>query len=157
MLLSPDPQVKFGQAEFYVNTKEKTITVEATPNKNNYLPGEEVTLNVTTKDAGGKPVAADVSLSVADLSVLALEGNPKKDPVSFFYDGRPLAVTTSSNLKNILEQAQIPTGTKGGSGAEPGDLANKKRGVFKDTAYWNSDVETEPAATRRLRLLYRTI
>ena len=151
LLLSPDPQVKFGQVAYYVNTKEKTITVEAKPDKSHYLPGEQVVLDVTTKDANGQPVAADVSLSVADLSVLALEGNPKKDPVSFFYDGRPLAVTTSSNLKNILVQAQIPSGTKGGSGAEPGDLATKKRGVFKDTAYWNSDAQTDSSGHAQVK------
>lgn len=143
LLLSPGPEVKFGQTQFYVDAKEKTISVDVKPNKNHYLPGEEVVLDVTTKDSNGNAVSADVSLSVADLSVLALAGNPKKNPVSFFYDGRPLGVTTSSNIKNILQEAQIPTGTKGGSGSEPDDLAAKKRGVFKDTAYWNSDVFTD--------------
>lgn len=142
LLLSPKPEVKFGQAQFFIDTKQKTLTVDVTPNKNNYLPGEQVTLDVVTKDVSGKPVPADVSLAVADLSVLALSGNPKKDPVSFFYDGRPLGVTTSSNIKNILTEAEIPTGTKGGGGAAPEDLASKKRGVFKDTAYWNADVQT---------------
>ncbi len=142
LLLSPDPQVKFGQSQFFVNTKEKTLSVEAKPNKNNYLPGEEVTLDVTTKDSSGKGVPAEVSVAVADLSVLALVGNPKKDPVTFFYSGMPLAVTTSSNIKNILTEAEIPTGTKGGGGGEPSDLAKKKRGVFKDTAYWQANVKT---------------
>lgn len=142
LLLSSDPQVKFGQSQFFVNTKEKTLSVEAKPGKNSYLPGEEVTLDVTTKDAKGQPVSAEVSVSVADLSVLALVGNPKKDPVTFFYDGMPLAVTTSSNIKNILTEAEIPAGTKGGGGGEPSDLAKKKRGVFKDTAFWQANVVT---------------
>ena len=143
LLLSPKPEVKFGQAQFFVNTKEKTISVEAVPNKNHYLPGEEVVLDVTTKDSNGKAVSAEVSLAVADLSVLALVGNPKKDPVSFFYNGRPLGVSTASNIKNILTEVEIPSGTKGGGGSEPGDLAKKKRGIFKDTAYWNAAVITD--------------
>ncbi len=143
LLLSGKPEVRFGQAQFYTGTKEKTISVETKTNKNVYLPGEEVALDVLTKDLKGHPVSADVSLAVADLSVLALSGNPKKEPISFFYDGRPLGVTTASNLKNILTEAEIPAGTKGGGGAEPGDLAAKKRGVFKDTAYWNAHVKTD--------------
>ena len=143
LLISPKPEVRFGQSQFYVDTKEKTISVESKANKNNYLPGEEVVLDVTTKDQNGKAVSADVSLAVADLSVLALAGNPKKNPVSFFYDGRPLSVTTASNLKNFLQEAEIPAGTKGGGGADPTDLAAKKRGVFKDTAYGSADVITD--------------
>ncbi|MFT7644739.1 MAG: hypothetical protein ACI9BF_000394, partial [Candidatus Paceibacteria bacterium] len=34
-------------------------------------------------------------------------------------------------------------GTKGGGGADPDDLAKKKRGVFKDTAFWEASVVTD--------------
>jgi len=40
-------------------------------------------------DNDNHPVAAQLSVAVVDLSVLALEGNPKKDPLVFFYDGLP--------------------------------------------------------------------
>jgi alpha-2-macroglobulin len=116
--------------------------VEVISDKNSYLPGEEVKLIVRTKDSSGTGVPAEVSLAVADLSVLALKGNPKKDPFSFFYDGFPLSVTTASNIKNVLYEMEIPLGTKGGGGGDPDDLAKKQRGTFKDTAYWNGTVET---------------
>lgn len=151
LLLSPDPAVKFGQVHFAVNTKQKSIQVAVTPGKNHYLPGEEVTLDVSTKDSDGRPVPAEVSLSVADLSVLALVGNPKKDPVAFFYDGRPLGVSTASNIKNVLTEAEVPSGTKGGGGGEPEDLAKKKRGVFKDTAYWNASVVTDAGGRAQVK------
>lgn len=142
VLLGPSGEVKFGQSGFNVNTKDKELDVTVTPNKNHYLPSEEVVLDVVTKDKDGKAVSAETSIAVADLSVLALVGNPKKNPVSFFYSGRPLGIATSSNLKNLMAEAEIPSGTKGGGGLEPGDLAKKKRGEFKDTAYWNATVQT---------------
>ena len=143
LLLSPRPEVKYGQIHFVVNTHEKELTIEVKPSKNNYLPGEEVRLEVFTKDSANNRIPAEVSLSVADVSVLALKGNPKKNPVLFFYGGYPLFVTTASNIKNILYEAEIPLGTKGGgAGAEPEDLAKKKRGVFKDTAFWEGTVRT---------------
>ncbi len=142
LVLSSDPEVKYGSTEFQVNKDEHVLDVEVTSDKAYYLPGETVTLTVQTKDNVGKPIPAEVSLAVADLSVLALKGNPKKNPLEFFYNGFPLSVSTASNIKNILHEIDIPLGTKGGGGA-PEDLATKKRGLFKDTAFWNASVETD--------------
>jgi len=143
LLLSDGPEIKFGQVEFRVNADQYKLNINVTPDKTKYLPGEKVTLSVSTTDHLGKPVPAEVSLAVADLSVLALKGNPKKNPLVFFYNGFPLTVTTASNIKNILEEMDIPVGTKGGGGGDPADLATKKRGIFKDTAYWESSVVTD--------------
>ncbi len=142
LLLSSDPEVKYGNVYYNIGTQEKELSVEVTANKTHYLPGEEVKLTVKTKNHQGQGVPAEVSVAVADLSVLALKGNPKKNPLVFFYNGFPLSVTTASNIKNILHEVDIPLGTKGGGGAEPDDLAKKKRGVFKDTAFWEASVET---------------
>lgn len=147
LLLSPDPQVKFGQVQFNVNRENKKLTIDVKSNKTSYLPGEKVTLNITTTDVSGKRVPAEISLAVADLSVLALTGNQKKDPLTFFYDGFPLTVTTGTNIKNILSEVPIPTGTKGGGGGAAGDLSTRKRGEFKDTAFWQAQVETNEQGT----------
>ena len=142
MLLSPGPEVKFGQVQFTVDRKQKELTIDIRANKASYLPGEKVNLTITTSDAQGRKVPADVSIAVADVSVLALKGNPKKDPLVFFYDGFPLTVTSETNIKNLLKETPIPTGTKGGDGGNPADLATRKRGEFKDTAFWQANVET---------------
>lgn len=143
LLFSPDPEVKFGSSELTVGREEHELDIAVTANKETYLPGEEVTLEVEVKDNNGSPVSAEVSLAVADLSVLALKGNPKKNPLTFFYNGFPLSVTTASNLKHILYEQDIPLGTKGGGGGSPDDLAKKKRGDFRDTAYWSATVVTD--------------
>lgn len=143
LLLSPDPEVKYGSVHYTIGNTENELAVEVRSNKTHYLPGEEVTLQVETRDHTGRLVPAEVSLAVADLSVLALKGNPKKNPALFFYDGFPLSVTTASNIKNILYEVDIPLGTKGGGGADPDDLSKKKRGVFKDTAFWEAAVVTD--------------
>lgn len=143
LLLSSDPQVKFGQVDFSVNKKNKELVIDISSDKVSYLPGENVTLNITTSDYAGQRVSAEVSVAVADLSVLALVGNQKKDPLTFFYNGLPLTVTTATNIKNILNEVPIPTGTKGGDGGNPNDLASRKRGEFKDTAFWQAEVITD--------------
>jgi uncharacterized protein YfaS (alpha-2-macroglobulin family) len=143
LLLSSDPEIKYGSVRYEIGNDENELSVDVTSNKNHYLPGEEVTLSVETRDHTGRLIPAEVSLAVADLSVLALKGNPKKNPALFFYDGFPLSVTTASNIKNILYEVDIPLGTKGGGGADPDDLSKKKRGVFKDTAFWEASVVTD--------------
>ncbi|MDO8536702.1 MAG: MG2 domain-containing protein [bacterium] len=143
LLVSPDPEIKFGQINYRIDTKEKEIKIQARSDKNHYLPGEKVTLDISAEDSKGRPLEAEVSVAVVDLSVLALKGNPKKDPLIFFYSGMPLAVTTASNVKNILHEAEIPVGTKGGGGGEPEDLARKKRGDFRETALWEGTVFTD--------------
>lgn len=143
LLMAEGPEVSYGSVEFRVGHEEQTLDITAKTNKDYYLPGEEVTMTIQAKDHTGAPVSAEVSVAVADLSVLALKGNPKKDPASFFYDGFPLSVTTASNIKNILHEVEIPLGTKGGGGGTPDDLAAKKRGEFRDTAYWSANVLTD--------------
>jgi uncharacterized protein YfaS (alpha-2-macroglobulin family) len=139
LLISSKPEVKFGKVEFYIDRKEKELDIEVKSNKKFYLPGEEVTLEILTKDSDGKGVSAEVSVAVVDLSVLALKGNPKKNPLIFFYGGFPLTVQTASNIKNILVETKIST--KGGGGMAE-DLAIKKRGIFKETAFWEAAVRT---------------
>lgn len=152
--LSKEPKVRLGFQEFKINTKQKKIDIEVKTNKNFYLPGEEVVLDISAKDYKGEGVFAEVSLAVVDLSVLALKGNPQKNPLVFFYGGFPLTVKTSSNIYNIFEEitpelekifaeAGAPTkGGGGGGGAADETLARKKRGVFKETAFWQGQVLT---------------
>lgn len=143
VLVSGKPEVKFGKLDFQVDTEKKRLDITAKPNKAEYLPGEEVTIDFESKDSDGKPARTEFSVSVADLSVLALKGNPKKNPVAFFYGGFPLTISTSSNIKNILYEVNVPGETKGGGGGGPEDLAKKKRGEFKDTAFWQAVVLTD--------------
>lgn len=143
ILLSPKPEVKFGQIAYRVAADRVALTIDLATHKTSYLPHEDVTLTVRTKNWQGRGVPAEVSLAVTDVSVLALKGNQKKNPLVFFYGGLPLTVTTASNVKNILSEAEIPTGTKGGGSGEPEGLAQRKRGEFRDTAFWRGVVRTD--------------
>ncbi len=135
-----EPQVKFGSQEFRVNSDTKQIEIEFKSLKDFYEPGDTVKLEILTKDSKQKPISASVSLAVVDLSVLALKGNPKKDPLVFFYNGFPLAVSTFSNLKSIIEVEDIQI-TKGGGGGDEDD--SKARGEFKDTAFFEANIITD--------------
>lgn len=141
VLISDDPEVKHGEVQYQINTDHKDLQVEVQPNKDHYLPGEEVTLDFTVTNHAGIGQKTELSVAVVDKSVLALKGNPQKNPVTFFYNSFPLTVQTNSNLKNILEEVDILAKTKGGGGG-PG-LDTKARGEFKDTAFWEGTLLTD--------------
>jgi uncharacterized protein YfaS (alpha-2-macroglobulin family) len=73
------------------------------------------------RDALGNPVAnANGSLSVVDESVLALMGNPKKNPFAFFYEmKRYLGVTTALSLSYLVDRLEVKSGALG-QGAKGG-------------------------------------
>lgn len=143
------PVYKRALAVIKVVSDEKKLSVEIVPSKTRYLPADPVEVTVRVKDSEGKPVAnANGSLSIVDESVLALMGNPQKNPFAFFYDmKRYLGTRTYLSLTNLIEKLEVKNtgnGEKGGAGdGQKGGDAKKKRGTFKDTAFWKSDFNTD--------------
>jgi uncharacterized protein YfaS (alpha-2-macroglobulin family) len=92
-----------------VITDFKKLSVELVPSKQSYLPGEKISLAVSVKDADGKPVKnANGSIAVVDESLLALKGNPKKNPFAFFYEmKRYLGVETYLSLTRLIEKLEV--------------------------------------------------
>jgi len=157
LLQSSESEVRFGNINFNIDTERKNLDITVLPNKRYYLPGEEVILDIKTKDYNNKEISAELSVSVADLSVLALKGNPKRNPLVFFYGGFPLTVSTASNIKNILVETKILT--KGGGGGpmamESADeiLARQARGEFKETAFWQAVVKTDDSGSAQVKFI----
>jgi uncharacterized protein YfaS (alpha-2-macroglobulin family) len=132
------PSFRIGYAKLKVENQSKKLTVGIEPDKRRYLPGETVSVTVATEDHTGKPVSAEVSLSAVDMSVLALTGYQLPNLLATFYSERGLGVRTAINLLYLLER--FKPGSKGGGG---GDLEERARGTFKDTAYWNPSIITD--------------
>lgn len=73
------------QKEVVVPPVEHFLTVEVQPDREIYEPQQEGTLTVRTKDCDGKPVAAEVALSLADESVFYIQQDLAGDPQPFFF------------------------------------------------------------------------
>lgn len=131
---------KMGYVALQVNTSSKKLDLEVTPDKTKYKPGDEVTLHVKAADIGAKPQQAEISIAVVDQSVLSLTESVTADLLQEFYRKKFLGVETGETLTKALSRVnvQVEAGLKGGDGSAP-----KRRGVFKDTAYWKAVVETD--------------
>lgn len=74
--------------EVIVPPEAQFLTVEVTANQEAYEPRETGTLTIQTTDHEGKPVAAEVALSVADEAVYYIQQEYAGDPREFFYGSK---------------------------------------------------------------------
>ena len=64
------------------------LTLNVTPDKAQYKPGETATFKITATDAQGRPVKGHFSLAVVDKSLLALQPDMTPDIRTQFYGFR---------------------------------------------------------------------
>ncbi|MCU0789109.1 MAG: alpha-2-macroglobulin, partial [Verrucomicrobia bacterium] len=108
------------------------LTVEVTPDRDSYQPREEGTLTVTTRDDEGRPVSAEVALSLVDESVFYIQGDYAGDPRQFFFGSkRPNQIETQSTMNQkryvklievedggVRDQRELESAEGGGDGYE---------------------------------------
>jgi uncharacterized protein YfaS (alpha-2-macroglobulin family) len=143
----PQPEMKMGMIPLRVSAEKKRIEIDIFPEKQKYLPGETVRLLLKAEDSLGQPIEnADLSIAVVDESLLALKSRQKENIFDIFFAVRRLGVKTSASLTHFIDRIDIASlkGAKGGGGGGGDDteLLKKKRGDFRDTAFWKADLQT---------------
>ncbi|MFP4344954.1 MAG: Ig-like domain-containing protein [Anaerolineales bacterium] len=144
------PGFKMGLVQLDVSDEIKRLNVTLTPDREMeageyYRPREEVTYDVRVTDAGGEPVAAELSLRLADLAVLALADEQTPSLVETFWYERGLNVRTSLALVVYMEpyNRDLAPGAKGGGGGDSAAEGGTTRRNFADTAFWDPVVRTD--------------
>ncbi|MEW5718655.1 MAG: MG2 domain-containing protein, partial [Chloroflexota bacterium] len=132
------PSFKMGLENIKVVSDAKNLNVSVTAAKPQYAPQDKAAFNIKTTDSAGKPVSAEVSLSVVDKAVLALAQNFGFDIVQAFYGKRDLAVKASQSLTVFLARVNQREDFGGGGGGE-----EEARKTFPDIAYWNPTIVTD--------------
>jgi uncharacterized protein YfaS (alpha-2-macroglobulin family) len=132
-----------------VDTTYKKVNIQIDTDKKLYKPGEKISITAKITNEKWNPIAnANASIAVVDQSVLALKGNPQKNPYTFFFDmKRYLWVNTYLSLWNLIEKLEIKDPTDGSKWWD-GELnkwwnSKKKRWIFKDTAFWTANVTSD--------------
>ena len=147
------PTFKVGYAPLKISNVDRRLKVAVTPDKTDYRPGAEVTLDLQVQDHAGKPVKAEMTVVVADEGVLSLVGYKLPDLMGTFYAARGLSVRTADNRLNLLdrrvfgEKGKGPGGGGAESGAAPGGGARSK---FVSTPYFNPAVLTDADGKARV-------
>jgi uncharacterized protein YfaS (alpha-2-macroglobulin family) len=83
------PAYAVGTINLPVPPKQRTLSVQVTPNAPKLAPGESATLSLLVKDAQGRPVAnSETAVIVVDEAILALTGYSFPNPINTFYTQR---------------------------------------------------------------------
>lgn len=148
---NPRPDFRIGVVQLHVDTTAQRLTIELTPDRLTVGPGEKVTYRVKVTDDSGRPVKAEVSLSLSDLATLSLAA-PNSIPIlDYFYASRGLGVWTSMLLVNSIEYynldvaeaaAREAPGSGGGKGGELYGVIEVRQD-FPDTAFWEARLLTD--------------
>jgi uncharacterized protein YfaS (alpha-2-macroglobulin family) len=132
-----------SDAEEYSDTKqvvvppvERFLDVAVKADREQYQPREEGTLNISAKDAYGRPVSAEIALGLVDESVKYIQQDYAGDPRQFYYGKkREHSVQTQSTLdqKSYARFVEVA----------PGELRDRKEAMNEDdeVAVWKSKDE----------------
>lgn len=117
------------------DTSQRALTVEVQPDREQYRPGDKVTLELTAKDAQGRPAAADIAVSVVDEALFAL-ADQSVTPLAGLYS--PIYYPTVEQFASYNQynfDGYDGEGGKGGGGPETGGGGDREqRDNFLDTA-----------------------
>jgi uncharacterized protein YfaS (alpha-2-macroglobulin family) len=98
----PRPAYATGTLNLKIPPLQRTLSLEIAPEQDKLEPGGQTTLDVTLKDADGRPVPdAELAVVVVDEAVLALSNYQLSNPLDVFYTER------SANLSSYYARASI--------------------------------------------------
>jgi len=118
----------------------RKLTVEATPDKTTYRPGDKATYTVRTLDYKGRPVSAEVALSVVDEAIYALSPDNTANLYQLYWGTRENYVTMN---------VSAPEELSGGAYQRVSTVAPVRQ-RFEDTAYWDAAVKTDASGTAQV-------
>lgn len=139
----PSPRFKVGYVQLPVSTQTRALSVQIAPDRPSTKPGDTVRYGIRVTDHAGKGVKAEVSVSVVDKAVLALQDERGPDGLKAFWFERGLGVNTASSMTVSVDRwndavVEAARAGKGGSGL----AFDRARQEFRNTAYWSAQVTT---------------
>lgn len=141
------PQYRFGYVNLDISTDTKRLNIDIETDKEEYEPGDTVTLTMDVKDFYGNSVESEITVSVADKGVLNLVSYEFPDPIETFYGNRYLAVYTSEMREFIFGERYLDEKGEviGGDGfmdaySDAGSIIPRQD--FRSTAFFEDKVIT---------------
>lgn len=95
-----DHEFLMDQKEIVVPPTRNFLNVAVDSDRLEYRPGEKGTVRIRARDDQGKPVSAEVALTVFDESVSYIQRDLAGDPRQFFFGTKRPALLTSSSSFN---------------------------------------------------------
>jgi uncharacterized protein YfaS (alpha-2-macroglobulin family) len=147
-----------SDAQLFVDTKpvvvppvQHFLSVAVKADREQYQPREEGMLSITTKDADGRPVAAEVALGMFDESVKYIQQDYAGDPRQFYYGtkrGQLVQMQSTFNQKSYL---RLVEGLNKTLIDDKERDQRRKDGNEEDAPYGRTDTLSEISASGSVR------
>src|SRR3989440_3463190 len=107
-----------SNAQMFVDTRQvivppvqQFLSVDVKADREQYQPREEGSLQITTRDANGKPVSAEIALGLIDESVKYIQQDYAGDPRQFYYGKKRAQLIQTQSTFNQKSYARLIEGT----------------------------------------------
>lgn len=142
-----DRQIFMDTKQIIVPPTKHFLTVDVQSDRPQYQPREDGTLTITTKNDEGKPVSAEVALSLVDESVFYIQSDYAGDPRQYYYgEKRGQEIETQATM-NQKRYAKLVLGEKDELIEERERMARERRG--REEAWHDDELrETDLYATK---------
>src|SRR5206468_448612 len=108
--LVSDRQMFVDTKQIVVPPAKNFLTLDVKPDRAQYQPRDEGTFTVTTKNDEGKPVSAEVALSLVDESVFYIQQDYAGDPRQFYFGTKREHQVQSQSTLNQKSYARLVVG-----------------------------------------------
>ena len=105
-----DRQMFVDTKQIIVPPTKHFLTVDVKSDRTQYQPREEGTLTVTTKNDEGKPVSAEVALSLVDESVFYIQSDYAGDPRQFYFGTKRNQLVQTQSTMNQRSYIRLVEG-----------------------------------------------
>jgi alpha-2-macroglobulin len=110
--LVSDRQIFTDMKQVIVPPTRNFLTVDVTPDRNQYQPREEGTFTITTHDYNHRPVPAEVSFGLVDESVYYIQSDYAGDPRQFYFGTKRQQQIQMQSTFNQKTYARLVEGEK---------------------------------------------
>lgn len=145
------PAAAGGNVQLEISNTSHRIDVGVELSAREIAPKDQLTVELDTKDANGKPVSAGVALMVVDEGVLSLMNHATPDPLAFFIRKRNGGVWMNALHKNVLPRedstAEPPTEDPASVEEREEEIQRLERGTLDDADQESFAVPPQPAPT----------
>jgi uncharacterized protein YfaS (alpha-2-macroglobulin family) len=124
-LMISDAEASLDTKQVVVPPLERFLSVAVKADREQYQPREEGTLAIAAKDAGGRPVSAEIALGLIDESINYIQQDYAGDPRQFYYGQKRAHVVQTQTTFSQKRYARLVE-------VEPGQLRDRKEAVAKD-------------------------
>jgi uncharacterized protein YfaS (alpha-2-macroglobulin family) len=108
-----DGEISVDTKQVVVPPVKQFLSVAVKADREQYQPREEGTLSITTTDADGRPVSAEIALGLIDQSVNYIQSDYAGDPRQFYYGnkrGQNVQTQSTFNLKSYAKLIDVGQG-----------------------------------------------